>query len=73
MHARLYQEAAKTVDAMCWSLEEGSKTTGYECEKAEYVFERILNTMAYLGVIEDYNEGILHDFCQEMNKDNEEE
>lgn len=68
MYARLYQEAAKTVDAMCWGLEEGTKTTEFECEKAEYMFERVLMTMADLGIIDDWDGDLLHDYCQEMNE-----
>lgn len=70
MYARLFQEAAKSVDVMCWSIENGLRTTEFECEKAEYVFETILGTMMDLGIIDNYDGELLHEFCQEMNKNN---
>lgn len=73
MYPRLYQEASKTVDAMLYGLEEGRKTTAFECEKAEYVFDRILGTMMDLGIIDEWDGDLLHDYCQEMNEKNEEE
>lgn len=54
-------------------LAEGWKTSERECEKAENMFTEILMTMADLGIIDVWDGDLLHDYCQEMNENNEEE
>lgn len=50
---------------------EGQKTSERECECAEYMFEQILGTMMDLGIIDEYDGDLLHEYCQEMNESNE--
>lgn len=67
-----FENTSNDMNACLWAFEEGQKTSERECEKAEYMFERILGTMMDLGIIDDYDSDLLHDFCQEMNENNEE-
>lgn len=53
------------------AFEEGRKTSDYECQKAEMLFEEILGTMMDLGIIDEYDGDLLNEFCQEMNEEGE--
>lgn len=72
MYYCMFENASKDINAMCWAIEEGHKTSERECEKAEYVFECVLDTMRALGVIDDYDGEKLYNLCQEMNENNAE-
>lgn len=66
-----FENAIDEMNACLRALEDGRKTSERECEKAEYLFEQILGTMMDLGVIDEYDGDLLHDFCYEMNEGNE--
>lgn len=54
-----------------FAFSEGKKTSERECERAEYMFEQILGTMMDFGIIDEYDADLLHDYCQEMNENDE--
>lgn len=66
-----FENAIDDMNACLWALAEGRKTSVRECEKAECLFEQILGTMMDLGIIDEYDGDLLHDFCQEMNEEGE--
>lgn len=67
-----FENTMKDMTRCLWTLAEGEeKTTERECEKAEYMFDEILTTMMDLGIIDDYDGDLLHDFCYAMNEEGE--
>lgn len=64
-----FENTNNDMQACLWALAEGRKTSERECEKAEHMFEKILYTMMDLGIIDDFDGDLLHDYCYEMNDD----
>lgn len=64
-----FHNTSLDMDQCLFALEEGQKTSARECEIAESMFERILGTMMDLGIVDEYDGDLLHDYCQEMNQE----
>ena len=64
-----FSNTSTDIDQCLRAIEDGQKTSAYECEKAEHMFSEVLVTMADLGIIEEWDEDLLHDYCQAMNED----
>ena len=69
---RRFENTMNDMRQCLWALEEGRKTSERECEKAEAMFEELLGVMSDLGIIDEWDGDLLHEFCQEMNESNEE-
>lgn len=64
-----FHNTSLDMDQCLSALDEGQKTSTRECEIAESMFERILGTMMDLGIVDEYDGDLLHDYCQEMNQE----
>lgn len=53
------------------AFELGQPTSAYECGKAEVLFEEVLGTMMDLCIIDEYDGDLLHDYCKQMNDEEE--
>lgn len=66
-----FENTSADMQQCLFAFAEGQKTSNRECEKAEFMFENILGTMMDLGIIDEYDGDLLHEFCQEMNEEGE--